>query len=173
MTISLLIPVCDYDIVAIVHSMKSCMGNIPEFLEILIGDDGSTPENKTKYITYRQIESVGLGYIKDVSTAQKTAYNCAVQMADKFGYFDDQDNERFALNQPDEVDEIRGASAGGATGGGMSKDAVMDYLKMMAGMPTHEQPPLKLWISLVEAAQLAMQRYVGQKGYSGLNEGEK
>lgn len=131
-------------------------------------------ENKTKYITYRQIESVGLGYIKDVSAAQKTAYECAVQMADKFGYFDDQDNERFALNQPDEVDEIRGASnAGSTSGGGMSKDAVMDYLKMMAGMPTHEQPPLKLWISLVEAAQLAMQRYVGQKGYSGLNEGDK
>lgn len=41
MTISLLIPVCDYDIVALVHSMKSCIGKIPEFIEILIGDDGS------------------------------------------------------------------------------------------------------------------------------------
>jgi GT2 family glycosyltransferase len=49
MTVSLLIPVCDYDIVAIVHSMKSCFGNIPEFIEILIGDDGSTPENKERY----------------------------------------------------------------------------------------------------------------------------
>jgi glycosyltransferase involved in cell wall biosynthesis len=49
MTISLLVPVCDYDIVAIVYSMKSCIGKIPEFIEILIGDDGSTPENKVKY----------------------------------------------------------------------------------------------------------------------------
>jgi glycosyltransferase involved in cell wall biosynthesis len=51
MTISLLIPVCDYDVVAIVHSMKGCIGNIPEFLEILIGDDGSTPENRARYLS--------------------------------------------------------------------------------------------------------------------------
>jgi glycosyltransferase involved in cell wall biosynthesis len=51
MTISLLIPVCDYDIVAIVHSMKSCMEKIPDFVEILIGDDGSTPENRARYMT--------------------------------------------------------------------------------------------------------------------------
>ncbi len=49
MTISLLVPVCDYDIVAIVHSMRGCIGKIPEFIEILIGDDGSSPENKLKY----------------------------------------------------------------------------------------------------------------------------
>jgi glycosyltransferase involved in cell wall biosynthesis len=49
MTISLLIPVCDYDIVALVHSMKSCIGKIPEFAEIIIGDDGSTAENRAKY----------------------------------------------------------------------------------------------------------------------------
>jgi len=49
MTISLLIPVCDYDIIALVHGMKSCMGKIPEFIEILIGDDGSTAENRVRY----------------------------------------------------------------------------------------------------------------------------
>jgi GT2 family glycosyltransferase len=49
MTISLLIPVCDYDIVALVHSMKSCAGMIPEFTEIIIGDDGSTAENRARY----------------------------------------------------------------------------------------------------------------------------
>lgn len=49
MTISLLIPVCDYDIVALVHSMKSCLGIIPEFVEIIVGDDGSTAENRVKY----------------------------------------------------------------------------------------------------------------------------
>jgi glycosyltransferase involved in cell wall biosynthesis len=51
MTISLLIPVCDYDIVAIVHSMKSCVGKIPEFIEILIGDDGSTPDYRARYLS--------------------------------------------------------------------------------------------------------------------------
>ncbi|HOS71501.1 MAG TPA: glycosyltransferase [Bacteroidales bacterium] len=49
MTISLLIPVCDYDIVALVHSMKSCIGKVPELIEIIIGDDGSSPEYKKKY----------------------------------------------------------------------------------------------------------------------------
>ena len=49
MTISLLIPVCDYDIVALVHSMRSCIDKIPEFIEILIGDDGSTEEFRNKY----------------------------------------------------------------------------------------------------------------------------
>ena len=50
MTISLLIPVNDYDIVALVHSMKSCLGTLPEFAEILIGDDGSSPEFKARYM---------------------------------------------------------------------------------------------------------------------------
>ncbi len=49
MTISLLIPVCDYDIVAFVYSMKSCIGKIPELTEIIIGDDGSTEENRARY----------------------------------------------------------------------------------------------------------------------------
>jgi glycosyltransferase involved in cell wall biosynthesis len=51
MTISLLIPVFDYDIVALVYSMKSCIGKIPEFSEILIGDDGSSPEYRAKYLS--------------------------------------------------------------------------------------------------------------------------
>jgi glycosyltransferase involved in cell wall biosynthesis len=49
MTISLLIPVFDYDIVALVHSMKSVIGTVPEFCEILIGDDGSSAEYREKY----------------------------------------------------------------------------------------------------------------------------
>ncbi|HBE39939.1 MAG TPA: hypothetical protein DDW27_01795 [Bacteroidales bacterium] len=60
MTISLLIPVCDYDIVALVHSMKSCIARIPEFAEIIIGDDGSKPENKVKY---RSLEGDGVRII--------------------------------------------------------------------------------------------------------------
>jgi len=60
MTISLLVPVCDYDIHAIIHSMKKCIGTIPEFVEIIIGDDGSSPENKEKY---RSLEGDGVRLI--------------------------------------------------------------------------------------------------------------
>jgi glycosyltransferase involved in cell wall biosynthesis len=49
--ISLLIPVYNYDIVALVHSMKSAMGKVPEFGEILIGDDGSSSEYREKYMS--------------------------------------------------------------------------------------------------------------------------
>ena len=49
MKISLLIPVFDYDIVALVHSMKNALGKVPEFCEILIGDDGSSPDFREKY----------------------------------------------------------------------------------------------------------------------------
>jgi glycosyltransferase involved in cell wall biosynthesis len=49
MKISLLVPVYDYDIVALIHGMKSALGKVPEFCEILIGDDGSSPEFKEKY----------------------------------------------------------------------------------------------------------------------------
>jgi glycosyltransferase involved in cell wall biosynthesis len=54
MTISLLIPVYDYDIVALVHSMKSCLGILPEFAEILIGDDGSSPEYRARYLSLEE-----------------------------------------------------------------------------------------------------------------------
>lgn len=49
MKISLLVPVFDYDIIALVHGMKSALGKVPEFCEILIGDDGSSSEYKEKY----------------------------------------------------------------------------------------------------------------------------
>ncbi|MGA2406218.1 MAG: glycosyltransferase family A protein [Bacteroidales bacterium] len=49
MKISLLIPVFDYDIIALVHSMKSALGKVPEFYEILVGDDGSSSEYREKY----------------------------------------------------------------------------------------------------------------------------
>lgn len=57
MTISLLIPVCDYDVVALVHSMRSSMKSIPEFTEIIIGNDGSTDEYSEKY---RSLEGKGV-----------------------------------------------------------------------------------------------------------------
>jgi len=49
MKISILIPVNDFDIVALVHSMREGMARVQEFCEILIGDDGSSEEYKKKY----------------------------------------------------------------------------------------------------------------------------
>lgn len=49
MNISLLIPVYNFDIVALVHSMKGAMEKVPQFCEILIGDDGSTAEFRKLY----------------------------------------------------------------------------------------------------------------------------
>ena len=46
MKISILIPVNDFDIVALVHSMREGMARVQEFCEILIGDDGSSEEYK-------------------------------------------------------------------------------------------------------------------------------
>ena len=60
MKISLLIPVYDYDIVALVHSMKSALGKVPELCEILIGDDGSSAEFRKKY---RSLEGDGVKVI--------------------------------------------------------------------------------------------------------------
>ena len=51
MKISLLIPVLDYDIIALVRSMKNAMGKVPEFCEIVIGDDGSSSEYHEKYLS--------------------------------------------------------------------------------------------------------------------------
>ncbi len=49
MKISILIPVNDFDIVALIHNMKDGMAKVPEFCEILIGDDGSSEEYRKKY----------------------------------------------------------------------------------------------------------------------------
>ena len=51
MNISLLIPVYNYDIVALVSSMKSALRTVPEFIEILIGDDGSSAVYRAKYLS--------------------------------------------------------------------------------------------------------------------------
>ena len=49
--ISILIPVHNYDVVALVHSMKDGMAKVPEYCEILIGDDGSDREYREKYLS--------------------------------------------------------------------------------------------------------------------------
>jgi glycosyltransferase involved in cell wall biosynthesis len=48
--ISILIPVYNYDIVALVHNLRSAIGDIPEYREILIGDDGSSEEYRNRYM---------------------------------------------------------------------------------------------------------------------------
>lgn len=48
MTISILIPVNNYDIVTLVHSLAQGMKEVPEFCEIIIGDDGSGEEYRKK-----------------------------------------------------------------------------------------------------------------------------
>ena len=58
--ISILIPVNDYDIVALVHSMKDGMEKVPEYVELLIGDDGSSPDFRNKYL---QLEGGGVRVI--------------------------------------------------------------------------------------------------------------
>lgn len=49
MKISILIPVNDFDIIALVHCMRDGMVQVPEFCEIIVGDDGSSEEYKKKY----------------------------------------------------------------------------------------------------------------------------
>ncbi len=70
MEISLLIPVFNYDIVALVHSMKSAMDKVPEFIEILIGDDGSSSENKEKY---HSLEGAGVRVISSKKNIGRAA----------------------------------------------------------------------------------------------------
>ncbi|MCX6320201.1 MAG: glycosyltransferase family A protein [Bacteroidia bacterium] len=70
MKISLLIPVYDYDIVALVHSMKSALGKVPEFCEILIGDDGSSAEFREKY---RSLEGDGVKVISSEKNIGRAA----------------------------------------------------------------------------------------------------
>jgi glycosyltransferase involved in cell wall biosynthesis len=70
MKISLLIPVFDYDIVALVHSMKSAMGKVPEFCEILVGDDGSSVEFREKY---KSLEGDGIKVISSKKNIGRAA----------------------------------------------------------------------------------------------------
>ncbi len=70
MTFSLLIPVCNYDIVALVHGMKNCIGIFPEFLEIIIGDDGSSTEYHSKY---KSLEGNGVRIIRSKKNIGRSA----------------------------------------------------------------------------------------------------
>ena len=69
MKISLLIPVLDYDIIALVYSMKDAMNKVPEFFEILIGDDGSTAEYSEKYHSLETINVRVISSEKNIGRA--------------------------------------------------------------------------------------------------------
>jgi glycosyltransferase involved in cell wall biosynthesis len=60
MMISILIPVHNYDIIALVHSMRDGLERVPEYGEILIGDNGSSPDFRNKYL---QLEGAGIRVI--------------------------------------------------------------------------------------------------------------
>ena len=70
MKISLLIPVCNYDIVALVYSMKDAIGKVPEFHEILIGNDASSQEFTDKY---RSLEGNGVKVISSEKNIGRAA----------------------------------------------------------------------------------------------------
>ncbi|HAM11520.1 MAG: hypothetical protein A2X05_14565 [Bacteroidetes bacterium GWE2_41_25] len=88
--ISLLIPVFDYDIVALVHSMRNALGKVPEFCEILIGDDGSSPEYLEKY---RALEGEGVRVISSGKNIGRAAIRnrLAVEAAGNYLLFIDAD----------------------------------------------------------------------------------
>src|SRR5664280_2270410 len=84
MKISLLIPVYDYDIVALVHSMKSAMVKVPELFEILIGDDGSSNEYSEKY---RSLEGDGVRIIRSEKNIGRAAIRNRLALEAKGDFF--------------------------------------------------------------------------------------
>lgn len=83
MKISLLIPVFDYDIVALVYSMKDALGKVPEFCEILIGDDGSALEYREKY---RSLEGDGVKLISSEKNIGRAAIRNRLALEAKGDY---------------------------------------------------------------------------------------
>lgn len=81
--ISILIPVFDYDIVALVHSMKDGIAKVPEFCEIIIGDDGSSPEYRAKY---QALEGDGVKLIISEKNIGRSAIRNRLAMEAKGDY---------------------------------------------------------------------------------------
>jgi hypothetical protein len=51
--------------------------------------------NSDGKVSYKQVESVGLGYIKDVNEAQRVALQTARRLCESFGFEDNEKNEEF------------------------------------------------------------------------------
>ncbi len=81
--ISLLIPVCDYDIIALVYYMKSGIKQVPEFCEIIIGDDGSSAEFKSKY---QSLEGEGIKIIHSEKNIGRAAIKNRLALEAKGDY---------------------------------------------------------------------------------------
>lgn len=81
--VSLLIPVCDYDIVALVYYMKSGIMKVPEFGEIIIGDDGSSAEFKNKY---HSLEGEGIRIISSEKNIGRAAIKNRLALEAKGDY---------------------------------------------------------------------------------------
>lgn len=70
-----------------------------------------------KDLLYKSLANIGMGYIKDVSEARKCALQEARQLAEEFGYKDDESNGKFVKgdeslpekdsSNPKEVNEVR------------------------------------------------------------------
>jgi len=69
-SVSLLIPVYNYDIVALVTGMTSALGKFPELIEILIGDDASSPEYNR---IYKSLETENVRVISSVKNIGRVA----------------------------------------------------------------------------------------------------
>jgi hypothetical protein len=52
-------------------------------------------QNSKGKVTYRQIESVGFGYIKDITEAKNVALKEARILAKEYGYEEDEDDSKF------------------------------------------------------------------------------
>jgi hypothetical protein len=51
-------------------------------------------------VSYRQVETVGLGYIRDINTAKRFALQEAREIAEEFGYKDHEDEAKFIKDSP-------------------------------------------------------------------------
>jgi GT2 family glycosyltransferase len=69
--------------VAIVHSMRSCVGEIPEFIEILIGDDGS---DSSYYSKYKTLEGEGVRLIRSETNIGRAAIRNRLALEAKGDY---------------------------------------------------------------------------------------
>jgi glycosyltransferase involved in cell wall biosynthesis len=125
--ISILIPVCDYDIVALVFNMKSALEKVPEYSEILIGDDGSTSEFRKKY---QALEGGGARVIVSEKNIGRAAIRnkLALEAKGDFLLFIDADTnlpgtaETYLLNWLPYLNTARVICGGTLYGGGKPSD---------------------------------------------------
>lgn len=58
-----------------------------------------------KSLSYKRLQGVGLGYIKSVSEAQKTAIQEARILAKEYGYMDDENSQKFVKEEDGEMSD--------------------------------------------------------------------